>query len=102
MDDEYLDMTIRELRTEVLVKGPELVAEEMGISENCMRQLCPRISASACPQRTSRYDLAGFAGPSVRAAAITGYFQQGSSPWTGLPELLFDFSCSGSSESFVL
>jgi len=49
MNEEYLDMTIRELRTEVLVKGPELVAEEMGISENCMRQLCPHESL--------RYDI---------------------------------------------
>jgi len=44
MDDEYLDMTIRQLRDEVLVKGPEMVADEMGISEKCVRQLCPNES----------------------------------------------------------
>ena len=50
MDDEYLDMTIRQLRTEVLVKGPEMIADEMGISEKCVRQLCPNESI--------RYDAA--------------------------------------------
>ena len=50
MDDEYLDMTIRELRTEVLVKGPELVAKEMGVSVKTLRELAPHESL--------RYDIA--------------------------------------------
>jgi len=50
MDDEYLDMTIRQLRDEVLVKGPKLVAEEMGVSVKTLRELAPHESL--------RYDLA--------------------------------------------
>lgn len=49
MDDEYLDMTIRQLRDEVLVKGPKLVAEEMGVSVKTLRELAPHESI--------RYDL---------------------------------------------
>lgn len=44
MDEEYLNMTIQEIRTDVLVKGPEIVAEEMKISKSCVRELCPNES----------------------------------------------------------
>mgnify|MGYP000311813193 CR=1 FL=1 len=49
MDNEYLEMSIKELRREVLVKGADIVSQEMEVSESCVRELCPN--------EAYRYDL---------------------------------------------
>ena len=42
MDQEYVDEVIGDLQGEVKVKGAETVADNLGFSEEAIRELCPR------------------------------------------------------------
>lgn len=41
MDADYINEVIGDLKDEVKVKGSEIVADNLGVSEAAIRELCP-------------------------------------------------------------